>query len=347
MSHCRSLIQIDELIQTFEVINRQTDNNAIKSETKQNENENNRYVPADIEDIIIASHLDWYKFKSACSAKETFYIDPESGYKVFTEYAHLQRGKCCGSGCRHCPYSHENVRDKYKINRIQQPAFLYQEYDKNILFNLSTNDEIKVLFHSGGKDSFLTIRCLVQSAKSKSFGLILLTTFDANSRIIAHQDFSIDVIVRQAKHLKISLVGIPIHRGSSETYYQRIENAMNMIKKDINKYPKSLVFGDLHLQYIRDWRDNTLSKLNDNNINLEYPLWNVNYNQLMDDLEKSRVECTISASTVDEIEVGTKFTKTLSEMIVNKFKSDGFGENGEFHTMAQVWTIERECALGL
>lgn len=28
-------------------------------------------------------------------------MDPFSGYKVFTEYAHLQRGKCCGSACRH------------------------------------------------------------------------------------------------------------------------------------------------------------------------------------------------------------------------------------------------------
>lgn len=32
------------------------------------------------------------------------YVDPSSGYKVFTEYAHLQRGKCCGSACRHVSY---------------------------------------------------------------------------------------------------------------------------------------------------------------------------------------------------------------------------------------------------
>jgi len=28
----------------------------------------------------------------------------ENGYLVFTEHFLLQRGKCCGSGCRHCPY---------------------------------------------------------------------------------------------------------------------------------------------------------------------------------------------------------------------------------------------------
>ena len=52
------------------------------------------------------------------------YKDPSTGYQVFTELAHTQRGKCCGSGCRHCPYNHENVKDK--ASRIMQPAFLYE-----------------------------------------------------------------------------------------------------------------------------------------------------------------------------------------------------------------------------
>ncbi|XP_037324749.1 uncharacterized protein C1orf53 homolog [Pungitius pungitius] len=47
----------------------------------------------------------------ACEAKKQMYVDPSSGYKVFTEYAHLQRGKCCGTACRHCPYGHVNVKD--------------------------------------------------------------------------------------------------------------------------------------------------------------------------------------------------------------------------------------------
>ncbi|MCC6458964.1 MAG: hypothetical protein IT260_00745 [Saprospiraceae bacterium] len=28
----------------------------------------------------------------------------ERGYWVFTEEYLRKRGKCCGSGCRHCPY---------------------------------------------------------------------------------------------------------------------------------------------------------------------------------------------------------------------------------------------------
>lgn len=37
------------------------------------------------------------------------YRDPATGYQVFTELAHLARGRCCGSACRHCPYGHVRV----------------------------------------------------------------------------------------------------------------------------------------------------------------------------------------------------------------------------------------------
>uniref|UniRef100_A0A8B9KU45 Uncharacterized protein n=1 Tax=Astyanax mexicanus TaxID=7994 RepID=A0A8B9KU45_ASTMX len=35
-------------------------------------------------------------------------------YRVFTEFAHQQRGRCCGSACRHCPYGQTNVEDSSK-----------------------------------------------------------------------------------------------------------------------------------------------------------------------------------------------------------------------------------------
>lgn len=38
------------------------------------------------------------------------YTDPETGFMVFTEVAHLQRGVCCGNQCRHCPYGWANVK---------------------------------------------------------------------------------------------------------------------------------------------------------------------------------------------------------------------------------------------
>ena len=45
-----------------------------------------------------------------------YYIDGER--IVFTERFHIERGQCCGSGCRHCPYDPKhkkgttNLKDK-------------------------------------------------------------------------------------------------------------------------------------------------------------------------------------------------------------------------------------------
>lgn len=35
---------------------------------------------------------------------EAGYLDPATGLFVITAATHLQRGKCCSNGCRHCPY---------------------------------------------------------------------------------------------------------------------------------------------------------------------------------------------------------------------------------------------------
>lgn len=37
---------------------------------------------------------------------EHSYIDPKTGFLVFTELFLLERGYCCRAGCRHCPYGY-------------------------------------------------------------------------------------------------------------------------------------------------------------------------------------------------------------------------------------------------
>ena len=72
------------------------------------------------------------------------YIDPETGYTVFTELASRERGYCCGrgkvyitahseriigrEGCRHCTYGHWNVTDpSLRKNHITRPTLLCPE----------------------------------------------------------------------------------------------------------------------------------------------------------------------------------------------------------------------------
>jgi hypothetical protein len=47
---------------------------------------------------ILAAHAD------AVARGVPTYRDPVSGYSVFTAAFLAQRGRCCDTGCRHCPY---------------------------------------------------------------------------------------------------------------------------------------------------------------------------------------------------------------------------------------------------
>jgi hypothetical protein len=49
-------------------------------------------------DAILAAH------ERAMAASEPGYEDPGTGYFVFTARYLAERGTCCDSGCRHCPY---------------------------------------------------------------------------------------------------------------------------------------------------------------------------------------------------------------------------------------------------
>ncbi|HNR15192.1 MAG TPA: DUF5522 domain-containing protein [Chitinophagaceae bacterium] len=39
----------------------------------------------------------------------THYYINEEGFVVLTEQYHLEKGYCCGNGCKHCPFQYENV----------------------------------------------------------------------------------------------------------------------------------------------------------------------------------------------------------------------------------------------
>ncbi|KAL7510346.1 hypothetical protein ACHAXN_012028 [Cyclotella atomus] len=312
----------------------------------------------DVEDLVTADVKYNYTkcHDDACKNGEDTYIDPKTGYSVFTELAHKRRGKCCGSGCRHCPYNHVNVKDKSKM--IQQPAFLYEGVDAGKdqesfftpIMKIPPNSNIKVLFFSGGKDSFLAIRRLVKqqhhqtaiNGETTSCHLILLTTFDSDSRVIAHQEVHIDQVLRQAQHLGIPLLAIPLCRASGETYISRLEKGLNVIRSRISDIKElSLVFGDLHLSHIREWREKELGKYT-----LEYPLWKVPYSDLIADLEESEVRVVVSASTKEEMQKGMVFGRKLMNKAI-ELNLDGFGENGEFHSLAEVWSVSRNQALGV
>jgi hypothetical protein len=47
---------------------------------------------------ILARH------QAALAAHAESYVDPATGYQVWTALYLWERGFCCETGCRHCPY---------------------------------------------------------------------------------------------------------------------------------------------------------------------------------------------------------------------------------------------------
>ena len=48
-----------------------------------------------------------------------FYYN-EEGYIVLTEKYHLEKGFCCGNGCKHCPYHFVNVPEPRRSEMLEK-----------------------------------------------------------------------------------------------------------------------------------------------------------------------------------------------------------------------------------
>lgn len=260
--------------------------------------------------------------KFACAAGEAMYIDPVSGLSVFTEVAHLKRGKCCGNGCRHCPYGHYNARTRSNV--IAKTTLL-----EHVANNASKRDfsSVSVLFWSGGKDSFLTYRRL--RADFSNYGeIVLLTTIEGSTGAVPHQGLTLYDVMDQSKFLKLDhmIVPLPMNCSNAE-YITRVNDALKIIDSKYSLKPR-LFFGDLHLDDIINWRIQSFK-----DYECCFPLYKIQYGDLLKELFSENVTVTISAMTTDsnsDVQIGAVFDSRFIASLPGTW--DAMGENGEFHT---------------
>lgn len=50
---------------------------------------------------------------------EDFYYN-EQGYMVLTAKYHIDKGYCCGYGCKHCPYEYEAVPEPKRSELMEK-----------------------------------------------------------------------------------------------------------------------------------------------------------------------------------------------------------------------------------
>lgn len=228
----------------------------------------------------------------------------------------------------------------------------------------SENDKlVDVLFWSGGKDSYLSLLLLEQHYLSNKVEgrVVLLTTFEGSSPTgeITHQGLCCRDVMNQAKALGLDLLLVPLPDKNGQgvsniSYKDTVVNALEVLREELSsevlKFDSSavmkmrLVFGDLHLQDIRNWRESTFS--GEGGLECLFPAFGVPYNELQNILwkasgtgaEKEVDSITISAwsgsfsdeSTATLASKGTVYDPLFVSSLPPSV--DPMGEKGEFHT---------------
>jgi diphthamide synthase (EF-2-diphthine--ammonia ligase) len=184
--------------------------------------------------------------------------------------------------------------------------------------------EKPALFWSGGKDSLLALRAWQQAGHPPP---ILVTTYDDESEMVPYQEIPISRIYRQALHLELPLVAIPLsHPVDNKTYLSTLNVEFISAPFRVTE----AIFGDLYLDDIRNWREAEFQKLG---ITSHFPIWHKTADELFDMLEREPVKIVIryvSEPYRDYIRPGMPFNRAFAESLPPHI--DPFGEKGEFHT---------------
>jgi ATP-binding cassette subfamily B (MDR/TAP) protein 1 len=95
------------------------------------------------------------------------------------------------------------------------------------------------------------------------------------------------------------------------------------------------VFGDLHVEHIRQWREQSFGPLAARyDLTLHFPLWHRSYEELLHEFVASGASAEITAAPFGNfgltVRVGDRFGPAFVAGLSDAV--DRFGANGEFHT---------------
>ncbi|MGI0091777.1 MAG: diphthine--ammonia ligase [Nitrososphaerales archaeon] len=184
-----------------------------------------------------------------------------------------------------------------------------------------------VLSWSGGKDSALAYYEMKRLGELSVSGLMTTLTQDYD-RISMH-GVRRDLLLAQSRELELPLYEVLIPKHASNEIYE--SNTQTKLLEAKQKYGVSrVVFGDLFLQDIRDYREKFLEKLGFECI---FPVWGRDTTELANYFVESgfrAIICCVDPQKIAKEICGREFDK---EFLLELPKEvDPCGENGEFHT---------------
>jgi uncharacterized protein (TIGR00290 family) len=183
-----------------------------------------------------------------------------------------------------------------------------------------------VIGWSGGKDSALALREIQRGGEYEIAAL--LTTCTEGFRRISMHGVRCSLLKMQAQELGLPLRKVFIARECSNADYEaRIKTALLEFKAaGINK----VVFGDLFLEEIRQYRDRLLAEIG---MTALYPVWGRNTRDLASEFVADGFRAALVC--IDPRKLAPAFAgRMFDETLLRDFPADvdPCGENGEFHT---------------
>jgi len=192
-----------------------------------------------------------------------------------------------------------------------------------------------VAFWSGGKDSGLALDRVRRSGAYEVRALI--TTVNSQFRRVSMHGVREELIDLQSE-----AIGIPVHRmyvggrGSNDDYVPALRAALEGFK---NRGITNVIFGDIFLEDLRQWRENLLARLGMTGV---FPLWREDTRALVQEFFDRRFKaiiCCTNDAQLTRSDVG----RPLDAAFVRELPAgvDPCGENGEYHSFVHDGPIFR------
>jgi uncharacterized protein (TIGR00290 family) len=178
---------------------------------------------------------------------------------------------------------------------------------------------------SGGKDSSLALHKIQQEGEFEILGL--MTTLNKEFKRISMHGVREDLLDIQADSIGIPIVKMWVEKGTNEEYEKNMEAVLLEYKK---KGITHVIFGDIFLEDLKEYRDNNLVKVG---LKGYYPLWKRDTKNLVDEFLNEgfqTITCCVNDKYLTKNHVGVVITKQWLNELPKEV--DPCGENGEFHT---------------
>ena len=189
---------------------------------------------------------------------------------------------------------------------------------------------------SGGKDSALSLYEIQRDGNCQVVSL--LTSINEYYDRVSMHGVRRTLLEKQAKALGLPLIKITLPKDCTEEEYEsRLMDILSQVKSDgINH----VVFGDIFLEWIKEYREKNLAKLGMTPI---LPIWGRDTSELTQTFISLGFKAVLTCVNT-KLMPGSFLGRVLDEHLLSELPPgvDPGGENGEFHSFVFDGPIFRE-----